>query len=359
MAGNDDGDKRMTSTKEKRIDSIEAALTPKEWAIKTVDQWRSFPSEAEYIRAMAKDPAMQFERITAAMRGQAKEKHRGNSEDVIRARIKFTHALQGEYHSLRTLTLNANIAIMRGGEAAGLKAALILSKLEKIVLQDAFGRTARKAAEWIEEYKKADKVDEENRQIMLQELAAYANIDFGEKLEDSIPLPGGLSFRIPSVIENLVAEVVTLALGGYGVRAAVQSIQDQYFDGHSILFLNVEAGLDSAIKHLEEGIETFNHYLKTRAELFENEWEADAEENDGIASAIPGEREGRLSISIDNIRKMATREAKRLAAEWVKEAKDDTKEWLLEGTDEDALRRFSMSRMLQKAGTSDDKGMAP
>jgi hypothetical protein len=48
-----------------------------------------------------------------------------------------------------------------------------LAKLETIILQDSFGRTARKAAEWVQEYKPYDSDEEENRQIMLRELAAF------------------------------------------------------------------------------------------------------------------------------------------------------------------------------------------
>lgn len=228
-----------------------------------------------------------------------------------------------------------------------------MAKLETIILQDSFGRTARKAAEWVQKYKPYDSDEEENRQIMLRELAAYSDFDFGEKWEDSVPLPGGLRFRTPSVIENLVAEVITLAAGAYRHRAAVQDIQDQYFAGHPILFLDIEAGLNEAIKMLEDGIETFNAYLKTRAELFETEWAADEEENDGIASAIPGERQGRLSIDINTIRGLIA-DHKGLDADWVKDAKDEAKADSLKDVDEGKYRHFVGSLVRQLAGLSDD-----
>ena len=118
-------------------------------------------------------------------------------------------------------------------------------------------------------------------------------------------------------------------------RAAVQAVQDQHFDGHPILFRDVEAGLAETIKTLEDGIATFNAYLKTRAELFKGEWEVDEEENDGIASAIPGEREGRLTIDIDAIRAGVKKlQAGLIADEWIKTAKDKAKADILEETDE-------------------------
>ena len=65
------------------------------------------------------------------------------------------------------------MTLMTRAEMDGLKAALKLSTLHTLILQDAFGRTARKAALWIQEYKPADADEEEERQVMLKELAAY------------------------------------------------------------------------------------------------------------------------------------------------------------------------------------------
>lgn len=206
-------------------------------------------------------------------------------------------------------SLAAAIRVKTAGNIAGLKAALKLARLETIVLQDAFGRTARKAAEWIEEYKTADEEEEANRQGMLSELSAYSGIDFGEKWSDSVPLPGGIRMRFPSVIEDWIVEVSALAVDVYAHLYAVQTVQKEHFDGHPILYMDVEAGLAETIKTLEDGIETFNAYLKTRAELFKEEWAEDEAENDGVSTAIPGEREGRLAIDINAIRASAKKYA--------------------------------------------------
>ena len=97
----------------------------------------------------------------------------------------------------------------------------------------------------------------------------------------------------------------------------------------------MEAGLDETIKTLENAIATFNAYLKTRAELFRAEWEVDEEENDGVATAIPGEREGRLTIDIDSIHLSVKKHmGKHVATQWIKNAKDTAKASILEETDE-------------------------
>lgn len=85
----------------------------------------------------------------------------------------------------------------------------------------------------------------------------------------------------------------------------------------------MEAGLNETIKTLEDGIATFSAYLKTRGELFKTDWELDEEENEGIASAIPGEQEGRPIIDIDTIRSRAAKIGGKYKAEaWIKTARE-------------------------------------
>lgn len=241
-------------------------------------------------------------------------------EDV-QARIKLNRALNLEFSTLKHLFIEVNKSIKETATVAALKAALKMARLETTVLSDAFGRTARKAVEWVEEYKTADAEEEGNRQGMLKELAAYTDLDFGEKWGDSLPLPGGIKIRFPSAIEDWINEVTALAVGVYGHQAAVQAVQKDYFDGHPILFREVEAGLAGAIATLEDGVNNFNLYLKTRAELFAAEWEEE-EEHEGGATAIPGELEGKLAIDIDAIRANAAKHtADGTVREWIKHAK--------------------------------------
>ena len=328
----------MTSpSKNKRLDAVEVKLSPKEWAIRIVDDYLSYPSDRKFGEAAAKLPspdALLSNRASLALKNQAEDRHPGNKPEDIRAYNKLNRALQTELSGLKELFVDVNAAVRKKVEVAGLRAALKLARLETIILQDAFGRTARKAAEWVQEYKTADAAEEESRQGMLKEFEAYTDVNFGEKWSDSVPLPGGGRLRFPSAIEDWIAEVVALAASVFAHRAAVQAVQDQHFNGHPILCRDVEADLDYAVKSLEDGIATFNAYLKTRDELFKGEWEAEEEEEDGIASAIPGEREGKLAINIDVIRGIAKKkEAEMIAAEWIKTAKKKAKQEILEVTD--------------------------
>lgn len=321
-----DGDGFMTTTsKQKRLDAVEIALTPKEWGIRLVDQIRKYPTIREWGQAEGHEEDHIINRAYEALHKQAEGKHPGTKPEDVQARVKLTRALNLEFSTLKHLWARVNEDMEKEAKVAALKAALKMARLETTVLSDAFGRTARKAVEWVEEYKPADAVEEENRQGMLKELAAYTDLDFGEKWGDSMPLPGGIKIRFPSVIEDWINEVVALAVDVYGHRAAVQAIQKEHFDGHPILFRNVEADLEGAIVTLEEGVKNFNDYLKTRAELFAAEW-SEEEEHEGGATAIPGELEGKLAIDIDAIKASAAKHTADVnVRDWIKYAKMSAK----------------------------------
>jgi len=314
----------MTSQSgQKRLDAAEIALTPKEWAIRMVDAFRKSPTRKDYYQdnAPPKEAPEDIGRAFTALVDQAESRYPGKKPEDARARYKLANALRVEYRVLFRLAVNINEDVAKTAEVNGLKAALKLANLRQVILQDAFGRTARKAKEWVEEYKPADADEEENRQIMLKELDAYTDVYLGETWSDSLPLPGGGRLRFPSVIEEWVADVVATAAETLAHRAAVKVIQDKHFDGHPVLFLDTEANLDAVTKTLEACIADFNDYLALRAELFKTEWDAEEEEEDGITSAIPGEREGKLTIDIDRVRKLAEHRAVKLAGEWVALAK--------------------------------------
>jgi hypothetical protein len=309
-----------TADKEKRLDQIEKKLTPKEWAIKQADEMRKFRTLPDYTDALNNED---FEKPIKALERQAAELYPGKKPEDIHALNALNKKLWIDFVTLAKLLTVVNLTIHEETEKIGLKAALKLSALHTLILQDAFGRTARKAALWVEEYKTADKDEEENRQLMLKELAAYADVNFGEKFTDSLPLGPDLRIRFPTEIEEWVQGTRTLIADVFAHQTAVKIIQDKHFDGHPILFLDAEASLDNSIKTIQDAAGTFNDYLKTRSELFKSEWD-DEEKEDGIASAIPGEREGKLNINIDAIKLNAKGQGAGLAEAWTKRARVET-----------------------------------
>jgi hypothetical protein len=313
-----------TSTNIKRLDEVEIQLTPKEWAIRLADEIRKYPNQDALVKAMAKVDPSEFPTYKAftALAKQAEEKHPGNKDEDRRARYKYLRELRTEYHSLKLLSAKVNKSILDRAEKIGLEAALRISTLQTIILQDAFGRTARKAAGWIEVYETEGKDEEANRQVMLSELEAYKDVNFGAKASENLFI-GDLRLRFPSPIENWVNAAVSLMKDLYCHQAAVQIVQDKLFDGHPILARDIEDRLKKTIQTAEDAALTFNDYLAVRGRLFKAEWEEEEEHEGGFVTAIPGEREGTLKIDPEKIKAAVGKDAKKVADDWVRDARDE------------------------------------
>ena len=325
----------MTTSKshKKRLDDIEAKLTPKEWAIRLAAAGRTHPTEMESWAAMAKNAATlretPFFKPFWALIDQAEERfpYTGKTPDKNRDdRMALGRKLTTQFHMLKILIAKVNDIIRDQAEKDGLKALLNFSILAAILFQDSVGRTARKAAEWIEEYKTADAAEEASRKGMLKELSSITKADMGETFADSMPLGPDIRLRFKSQMEDWIDTQKTLIKQVFAYRYAVKIIQDKYFDGHPILYRDVEAQLDNTIKNVEEGVNYLHEDLKLRSQLFKMEWDEN-EEEDGIAGAIPGEREGRLSIDIEAIKagKDCRARASSQAECWVKESENKAK----------------------------------
>jgi len=312
----------MIKANDKRLDAIEIRLTPKEWAIRFIDEAQKSGAENPKTKQELLDASRRIGAAFEALSKQAEEKYPGQRPEDRQARARLERELHLEYHALKRLVGKVNEEIERKAALAGLDAALKISTLQTIILQDAFGRTAKKAADWIEDFKTEDKDEEENRQVMLDELGAYMDVDFSEKFSDSLPI-GNIRIRFPTVIENWVKAAVFLIEDLYRHQAAVKVVQDKSFDGHPVLFPAPESGLKRSIHAVEDAVHTFNEYLGVRGKLFKAEWDDEDEHQDGLTSAIPGEREGLLKINLEQVASSAGRGGKDLAKEWAKDAKSE------------------------------------
>ena len=286
---------------------------------------RKYPDAVAYLRASVKGARdlLPGKKACRAFGAQGEELHPGKRDEDRRARNELKRTLQTEFNTLLTLIGDVNQTIYLATETSGLKAALELSTLQTIILQDAFGRTARKAALWVEGCQTAG-VDEE-RQVMLDELAAYTHGAFTETAHDGIALSGHIRLQHPSLVEAWVGNVIVLTAEVFKHQAAAGIVQDRYFDGHPILYRDAEAKLEEVVKTITDGIGTFNEYLKTRAELPKAKWGLEGTE-EGIAPTLPGERDECLGIDIRVIKSEAAGcQAAAMADQWIKSAKADTK----------------------------------
>jgi hypothetical protein len=205
----------MTTTAHKRLDEIETHLTPKEWAIRLADEMRKYPDTLAHMKALVKLPLHELpvRRPYYAFEKQAAELHPGDKPDDIRARHRLTDALWNEFHTLKLLIRQVDQTMQRKVETISLQAALQLSTLHALILEDILAQTDNSEiplAEWSHEYT-----------ALLQ--------DF------------------------------------YSHRAAVELIQGEHFAGHPIFFPELEAELTEAMRTIESAVVTANDYLNRRA----------------------------------------------------------------------------------------------
>jgi hypothetical protein len=103
-------------------------------------------------------------------------------------------------------------------------------------------------------------------------------------------------------------------------KAAVQTIQKNYFDNHPILFKDNEIEFEKAIRMVPEAIAAFNEYLKARAKLYNRE-PGQKQNKAELVNVMLFEREGRLPIDIEVVEKSAEIYVDIIVQKWVMKAK--------------------------------------
>ena len=245
----------MTTTAHNRLDEIETHLTPKEWAIWLADELRKYPDPLTHLKALIKLPLRELpvQRPFYAFEKQAAERHPGDEPEDIRARNRLTDALWREFHTLKLLIRQVNYAMQRKIEIIGLLAALQLTALHCMILREALDSYPSPLAEW--------------------------------------------SHETTALLKFLFAH-----------RAAVELVQDEHFDGHPILYPELEAELTEATRTIESAVATANEYLNRRAE------------RDG-AETNAGAGESPLAIALESIKASVNgQRAAAIAEKWMHDA---------------------------------------
>jgi len=292
-----------TTTAHKRLDEIETHLTPKEWAIRLADEARKYPNALAHMKALVKLPLHELpvQRPFFAFEKQAGERRPGHGPDDIRAKHRLTDALCGEFHTLKLLIRQVNRATQQKVESLGLEAALRLSALHALILQDAFGHAATHAAALLTTQKQRETKSE--RQSVLKQLAAFTE-DTGETPSDSVLF----QFAPPSTLKKWNHETTALLKDFFAHLAAVELVQDEHFDGHPIIWPELEAELTDATRTIESAVVTANDYLKRRAE------------RDG-AGTNGGACGSNLAIGLESIKASANgQRAADIAEKWLHDA---------------------------------------
>ena len=257
-----------TTTAHKRLDEIETHLTPKEWAVRLADEMRKYPDALAHMKALVKLPLHELpvQRPYFAFEKQAAERHPGSKPEDIRARHRLTDALWREFHTLKLLMRQVDQTMQRKVETISLQAALQLSALHALILEDALTHTATRAA-------------------------TFRELGNGE-----------------TPLAEWSHEYTALLQDFYAHRTAVELVQDEHFDGHPILYPELEAELTEATRTIESAVATANEYLNRRAE------------RDG-AETNAGAGESPLAIALESIKASVNgQRAAAIAEKWMHDA---------------------------------------
>jgi hypothetical protein len=268
--------------KNKRLDKIELHLTPKQWAIRLADEMRRYDSQQDFLKAVGKGTYWQspFTMPCFALAQQAKQRWPERSPEDIRREEKLNRKLLTEFQALNILINNINTAINIKAEKNRLKAALQLYKLQALILKDSLGYSG----------------------VVETSSAGQARLDFLLELEEWA-----------DDLANLLMETTPY-------KTAVQTIQEDYFESHPILYKDNEIAFEKAIRAARDAIAQFNEYLKVRGKLSNRE-SGHEQQKAETANAMLFEREGRLPIDVEAVEKRAEILDDIIAQKWVKDAK--------------------------------------
>jgi hypothetical protein len=265
--------------KSKRLDKIELLLTPKQWAIRLADESRRYPSHEAFMQGIAKGTYRQspFAAPFYCLAEQAKE----HWPKDARKEFDLSNKLRMEFQSLKSLINYINNEILIRAERDGLRGALQVSKLQIVSLRGAimFSCVPRK---------------------LLESLVSQARLSHSSQLD-----------KWANDSTTLFKEIISY-------KAAVQIIQENYFESHPILYKDFETAFEMTINSFREAIAAFNKYCKDVADW--NRVSDQEQQKAGMANAMPFEPVNGLSIDIEAIEKGDEMLVKSIVEKWVRRA---------------------------------------
>jgi len=314
----------LASPKQTRSDSIEVRLTPKEWAMRLADEMRRQGSKGHHPEALETETSPLSLNLSSSRRlaEHADDRRAGNQPENIQARNELSPKLRVEYLVMKALILKVNEAVKEKTVSLRLKMALELCTLYKLILDDGLGQPTNDAATLTPEQNKDDADPDGENEFILDEAAIYGD-------DVSVELPGnGLppwrrsGFESNSLIKNWVVESTLLIKTVFAHKAAAQAIQEKYFEGHSILFEDVEVELDKTTRAMEDLSGIFDEYLVIKGRKLQSALNKEIKE---IREApVPvGERLDPLAMDVQAIRaSVGLHLVNPLVNEWVESAKN-------------------------------------
>jgi len=304
-----------TSSKQKHLDkllnTVEAKLTPNEWAIKFVDDFRQHATLQEFFKATAKGAFREsvFLKPYFALSQQAQDRYPGSEPQEISAHNKLEQDHRKEFQSLKILVLTVNRAIAAKVEMFGLFRLVNhtqLSQFEHLVWQGKLTALAER-----NKRSKSNNGNRKSKRKILESLATYA----------STMTPTSLIGSWVCINASLLAEF-------YAYDLAVQAVQDKYFCGHPILSHELEDAFKDAIKSLLHAITMLTEAQEESSTFLA--WVLGAENRSQETKGRPD------LIDVEAIR-MCAREkmVDKIVNEWVTAARNEGVALILQETGED------------------------
>jgi hypothetical protein len=239
-----------------RLDKIEVQLTPKEWAIRLVDEMRRYPGDREFLRAVAKGTYREspFVKPFFALTAQAQDRYPGKRPEDLRAAQQLSDDNRREYQALKSLINKANRELSTRTRRGKREGNVLAHRLHQLILLDVFVQNNEAAAAWIER-RKTDGAEEEERQSILEELSNVARA-------------AGSGTLLFSLANNWADDAAVLLLEMFSLEVSIQELQKNYLDDHAMLSPEFEHRLETMISLLSELIVTFNEYVNAKADRF-------------------------------------------------------------------------------------------
>jgi hypothetical protein len=242
----------------KRLDEVEIYLSPKEWCIQLVEEIRKYPHEKNFWNAMAKLEYREFPWTKAFfnLSKQAAVRYPGKRRDDHSQRGQLERELRTEYHFLLNLIRRINEIVEPSAKGVISAMGVTAARLEDRILKDEFATVAKAGAAWIKrrvaEDRRTRADGDRKTPVILKALRSFSE-------------PSQAS---DSDLESWVNQLARLLKKSLALEASVKLAQDLYFDGHPILFRNVEETLQQAIDATTDAIEEFAVFLPLRDRIY-------------------------------------------------------------------------------------------
>lgn len=230
------------ASQQRSLDEVEIYLSPKEWIIRLTQKMRSYPNETDFWKAVVKESYREclLTKPFVKLEQQAHAVYPGKRPPDINQRNELCRELQTEFQKWKKFIYWLNRIIEEKAETIMLATAMQRSHLENLLEKDHFYGVASAVASWIRRTAKSHGEAESTLRI-LRSFTHMPN-----------PAPQ---------IEQLSSELAMLMKKALAHEAAVKLAQDRYFDGHSILYLNIDDLLKQAVEFTTITVEILEEFF--------------------------------------------------------------------------------------------------